>query len=59
MRLRFILGNLPALVAFGVVAGFLLAVPILGPVLMVPSASIGGLWLLCRLDKAPLVSPPP
>jgi len=57
MRLRFILGNLPALVCFGMVAGFLLAVPIVGPILMVPSASIGGLWLLCRLDKSRLARP--
>ena len=27
---------------------------IIGPVLMVPAASIGGLWLVCRLDKAHL-----
>ncbi len=50
-RARFILRNLPAMIAFGVVSGLMLAVPVLGPVLMVPSASIGGLWLVCRLDK--------
>ena len=49
-RLRFIARNVLPLLAFGVSAGLLLAVPILGPVLMVPAASIGGLWLLCRLD---------
>jgi uncharacterized protein involved in cysteine biosynthesis len=53
-RLRFLGRNLPAMLAFGVAAGVLLAIPIVGPVLMVPSASIGGLWLLCRLDKAHL-----
>ncbi len=56
MRLRFILGNLPALVSFGIVSGLLLSVPLIGPILMVPGASIGGLWLLCRLDKAGLSS---
>ena len=54
MRLRFIGRNLPAMLAFGIVSGFLLAVPILGPVLMVPAASVGGLWLICRLDKRAL-----
>lgn len=53
-RLRFVGRNLLPMLAFGIVSGFLLAVPILGPVLMVPSASIGGLWLVCRLDKASL-----
>lgn len=53
-RLSFVLRNLPAMAAFGIAAGLLLAIPFLGPVLMVPSASIGGLWLLCRLDKESL-----
>lgn len=52
MRVRFLARNLPALVAFGVTAGFLLSIPVIGPVLMVPSASLGGLWLICRLDKS-------
>ncbi len=50
-RLRLLRRNLLPFTAFGAVSGFLLAVPIVGAVLMVPSASIGGLWLLCRLDK--------
>jgi len=54
MRVRFILRNLPALVTFGIVGGALLAIPIFGPIFMVPGASIGGLWLLCRLDKSKL-----
>ena len=37
--------------AFGVITGFVFAVPVIGPMLAVPSASIGGLWLVCRLDK--------
>ena len=53
-RFAFLVRNLLPMLSFGVVAGLLLAVPILGPVLMVPSASIGGLWLLCRLDKGSL-----
>ena len=53
-RLRFVRRNLPALIAFGIVSGLLLAVPVLGVLIMVPSASIGGLWLLCRLDKTDL-----
>ena len=53
-RLRFLRRNLFALTAFGIVSGLLLAVPIIGVLVMVPSASIGGLWLLCRLDKSEL-----
>ena len=56
-RLRFVGRNLPAMLAFGVMAGLLLAVPVLGPVLMVPSASLGGLWLVCRLHKGHLRPP--
>jgi len=57
LRLRFVGRHLPALIAFGIVSGFLLAVPLIGPVVMVPSASIGGLWLVCRLDKRALRPP--
>lgn len=42
-------------ITFGVVAGLLLAVPLIGPLLFVPTTSLGGLWLLCRLDKTGLV----
>jgi uncharacterized protein involved in cysteine biosynthesis len=52
-RLGFLAGHLPAVVAFGIVASLVFMVPLVGPVLMVPAASAGGLWLLCRLDKAP------
>ncbi len=51
-RLGFVKQNLAAFTAFGTVSGLLLSIPVLGPLLMVPSASIGGLWLLCRLDKS-------
>lgn len=53
-RLAFLLRNALPMLAFGAMAGLLLSIPILGPLLMVPSASIGGLWLLCRLDKGSL-----
>ena len=53
-RLGFVKRHILPFTAFGVSAGFLLAIPVLGALLMVPAASIGGLWLLCRLDKAGL-----
>ena len=61
LRVRFIFANILPMIAYGTVAGLLFAIPLLGPMLMVPSASIGGLWLVCRLDKTPLrteVAPP-
>ena len=57
MRLSFVGSNLLALVAFGTTAGFLLAIPVVGPILMVPAASVGGVWLVCRLDKRRLGRP--
>lgn len=50
-RLSFLGRHLPAIVAFGSVASLLFVVPVIGPVLMVPAASAGGLWLLVALDK--------
>jgi len=50
-RLQFTLQHFLPTVAFGVVAGLFFMIPILGPLLAVPSASIGGQWLVCRLDK--------
>lgn len=41
----------PALVAFGLVSGVLFSVPIVGPVVMLPAASLGGAWLVTKLDK--------
>jgi len=35
---------------FGMVTGMAFAVPIVGPMLAVPSASLGAMWLVCRLD---------
>ena len=51
-RTRFIGHHLLPFLAFGVCAGLLLAIPLIGPILMVPAASVGGAWLLCRLDKS-------
>lgn len=50
-RLQFTLQHFLPTVAFGVVAGLFFLLPILGPLLAVPAASIGGQWLVCRLDK--------
>ena len=50
-RMSFLFRNAPAVIAFGGVASLLFVLPVIGPVLMVPAASVGGLWMLCRLDK--------
>ncbi|MEW6071900.1 MAG: EI24 domain-containing protein [Planctomycetota bacterium] len=57
-RARFLGRHVLPLAVFGASAGFLLAIPVFGPLLMVPAASLGGLWLLCRLDKGHLRPPP-
>jgi uncharacterized protein involved in cysteine biosynthesis len=53
-RLRFVFGNFVPVLLLGVATSFVFVVPILGPIVGIPCASIGGQWLLCRLDKAPL-----
>lgn len=50
-RLQFMVHNAAALTAFGAVSSLLFLIPVLGPIVMVPAASIGGLWLVVRLDK--------
>ncbi len=50
-RLTFLRLHWPALVAFGTVASLVYLIPVFGQLVMVPAASLGGLWLLCRLDK--------
>lgn len=50
-RFQFLVRNWLAMVSFGGVSSLVFLVPILGPIVMVPAASIGGLWLLVRLDK--------
>lgn len=51
LRVSFLLHHLPAVLAFGLTASLVFMIPILGPLFMVPVASVGGLWLVCRLDK--------
>ncbi len=51
MRLAFVGLHFVPLTAFGATSGILFAVPIVGPLLVVPAASIGALWLVCKLDK--------
>jgi uncharacterized protein involved in cysteine biosynthesis len=53
-RLRFVFGNLLPMTAFGLVSSFVFLIPVIGPIVMVPAASIGGLWLTVRLDKSSL-----
>jgi uncharacterized protein involved in cysteine biosynthesis len=53
-RLRFVFGNFGAVLLLGVATSFVFFVPILGPIVGIPCASIGGQWLLCRLDKTRL-----
>lgn len=53
-RLRFVFGNLLPMTAFGLVSSIVFLIPVIGPIVMVPAASIGGLWLVCRLDKSGL-----
>jgi uncharacterized protein involved in cysteine biosynthesis len=50
-RLSFATGHLGAVTLFGVVTGAVFAVPVIGPMVAIPSASLGALWLVCRLDK--------
>ena len=56
LRLSFLAHHAPSVLVFGLVASLMFLVPVLGPLLMVPAASVGGLWLFLRLDKG-LLSP--
>ncbi len=51
-RLRFVFQNFVPVLLLGVATSFVFVVPILGPIVGIPCASIGGQWLLCRLDKS-------
>lgn len=53
-RTRFLKRHALATTLYGATAGLLFGVPFLGPLLVVPAASVGGLWLFCRLDKSEL-----
>lgn len=50
-RVRFVFGNFGPVLAFGLATSALFLVPFVGPLVGIPAASIGGQWLLCRLDK--------
>lgn len=50
-RLAFATRHSAPITLFGIVTGALFTIPIIGPMLAVPSASIGALWLVCRLAK--------
>ena len=51
-RIRFLKRHLVPVTLFGCTVGLVFTVPLLGPMIAVPSASIGGLWLVIRLDKS-------
>ena len=53
-RLCLLRRHVGAWITFGILAGLMLSMPLIGPLLFVPVTSLGGLWLLCRLDKAGL-----
>lgn len=53
-RWRFLARHPLPLVAFGAVAALGYLLPVLGPLVVVPCASAGGLWLLLRIDKSGL-----
>lgn len=53
-RFAFARRSMGALVAFGAVNGFLFGFPVIGPLLMLPSASLGGTWLVAKLDLSGL-----
>ncbi|MEO0651282.1 MAG: hypothetical protein AAFZ65_11455, partial [Planctomycetota bacterium] len=50
-RVAFLRRHVLATTVYGAVSGLLFGIPFVGPLLVVPSASVGGLWLFCRLDK--------
>ncbi|MBM3988328.1 MAG: hypothetical protein FJ294_10295 [Planctomycetes bacterium] len=57
-RWRFLSRHPLALVAFGATAALGYLLPVLGPLVVVPCASAGGLWLLLRIDKSALRQAP-
>lgn len=50
-RLAFVRANALSVTLLGLTTSLVFVVPFLGPLLGVPAASVGGLWLLCRRDK--------
>ncbi|MHC4892228.1 MAG: hypothetical protein ACYTFV_02480 [Planctomycetota bacterium] len=55
-RLAFVRQHPLATTLYGASSGLLFGIPFIGPLLVVPAASVGGLWLFCRLDKSGLRS---
>jgi len=51
-RLSFLGQHLGGVLALGIVTSLVFVVPFVGPLVGVPCASVGGQWLLCRLDKS-------
>jgi len=56
-RLVFLRANLPEWISLGIASGLCFVLPIIGPLIGVPVASVGGLWLFVRLDKTALRAP--
>jgi len=56
-RLVFLRANLPEWISFGIASGLCFVLPFIGPLVGVPVASVGGLWLFVRLDKSALRAP--
>ncbi len=56
-RFNFMFSNAVPMTAYGIVASLVFLVPFFGPIVMVPAASIGGQWLVIRLDKDHLRPP--
>jgi uncharacterized protein involved in cysteine biosynthesis len=56
-RLACLMQHLPAVISLGIVTSLIFVVPLIGPLIGVPCASLGGLWLLCRVDKNKLRPP--
>jgi uncharacterized protein involved in cysteine biosynthesis len=56
-RLAFLRSNLPEWISLGVASGLCFVLPFVGPLVGVPVASVGGLWLFVRLDKSGLRPP--
>ena len=50
-RVAFLRRHAVATTVYGTASGLLFGIPFIGPLIVVPSASVGGLWLFCRLDK--------
>jgi len=50
-RIACLMQHLPAVIALGIVTSLIFVVPFIGPLIGVPCASLGGLWLVCRVDK--------